>query len=205
MHTNAIQLNRFFLLLLTFLTACTPIQTPPSHQYQLTAFSTAQHRMKPQLPSLFIAMPDATAGYQSEQMLYLQTPYELNAFAHHTWTSTPAMMLYPLLLQSLQHSHAFFAVTGGVNVDKTDYRLETQLLALQQNFICKPSRLEWKIQVVLTHVDDQRVVASRLFEGATPCSSDTPYGGARAANEAMLQFTQALTRFTIQAVRRDLV
>jgi len=186
------------LLITGILTACMPIHTPITHQYQINQFSHTKYKITPKLPSLYVAMPDAVAGYQTEQMVYQKTPYELNIFVHNTWFNAPATMLYPLILQSLQQSYAFTAVTGGANIDKTKYRLDTQVLTLQQNFMRKPSQLEWKINASITRVDDQRIIASRIFQGSITCTSDTPYGGAIAANQAILQFTHALTKFVIK-------
>lgn len=188
---------------LSLLTACSPIKAPVSNQYTLNAFYTKKRAVHNQAHSILISQPDAIAGYQTEQMLYTDRPFEINAFAHSAWISSPANMLYPLITQSLQHSHYFFAVAAGPDADKTDYRLDTQVLALQQNFIKKPSTIELAIQCVLTHVDDNRVVASRMFTQKVVCPSDTPYGGVIAANKAAYSFTTALTNFVIGQVQRE--
>ena len=117
--------------------------------------------------------------------------------------SAPASMLYPLMFQSLESSHAFFAVTTSPEADTTDYRLDTQLIKLQQNFLQKPSILEWKVHALLTHVSDRRVIASKTFNESIRCTTDTPYGGVMAANQAARAFTHKLTKFVISHVQAD--
>jgi len=190
-----------FIGLLCLLTACAPIRPNVSNQYKITAFSAKKMAANPSSQSILISQPDAMAGYQTEQMLYTDKPFQLSPFAHNSWISSPANMLTPLIVQSLQHSHYFYAVAAGPNADKTDYRLDTQLIALQQNFLVKPSAVELSVQVVLTRVVDNRVIASRTFVKCIPCPNDTPYGGVIAANRAAKEFTAALTAYVIHKIR----
>ena len=155
--------------------------------------------------SLLISQPDAIAGYQTEQMMYTNKPFELTNFAHSAWISSPANMLYPLIIQSLQKSHYFFAIASGPDADKTDYRLDTQLFELQQNFLTKPSMVQLVAKVVITHIPDNRVVSSRIITQSVPCPQDTPYGGVIAANKATMAFTAALSDFVVEQVKRDII
>lgn len=186
--------------MLCFLSACTPVKSTIENQYKMTAFSAKPITKTPHTASILVSQSDAIAGYQTEQMLYTDTLFQLNAFAHSSWISPPASMLTPLIVQSLQHSHYFHAVAAGPNADKTDYRLDTQLITLQQNFLTKPSTLEFSVQAVLTRVNDNRVIASRTFMERVPCPTDTPYGGVIAANRATKIFTAKLTKYVIQQV-----
>lgn len=188
---------------LGWLTACTPIKTNITNQYQLTAFSTTKIAPKKTRLSLLVSQPDAIAGYQTEQMMYINKPFELNSFVHNAWVSSPANMLYPLMIQSLETSNFFFAIASGPDADKTDYRLDTQLFALQQNFLTKPSHLELVAKVVLTHIEDNRVVSSKIIKQHATCPSDTPLGGVFAANQATTAFTKAVTSFVIKQVQQD--
>lgn len=193
------------LLFGTFLlvAACSPIKTTVSNQYKLETYSAKKTMGAHTGHSLLISLPDAIPGYQTEQMLYTNKPFELSSFAHSAWISSPANMLYPLITQSLQHSHYFSAIASGPDADKTDYRLDTQLIELQQNFLTKPSQIQLIANVVLTHIADSRIVASRIISITQPCPADTPYGGVIAANKAALAFTARLSDFVISQVKRD--
>lgn len=149
-----------------------------------------------------VSQPEAVAGYQTEQMLYLKKPYELNAFTKNAWVASPAGMLLPLILQSLQSTGYFHAVSSSP-ADHADYRLDTQLIELQQNFITKPSTIKLVIKVALTHMDEERVIASRIFSFSVKSPQDNPYGGVIAANQATREFTGALSEFVVEKIQED--
>src|SRR5690349_7258410 len=94
------------------LIACSPVSVSVNNQYQLSAYSSKQLAKKPLPITLLITAPDAAAGYQTSQMLYVKKPFELEAFAKNAWVNPPADMLYPLVLQSLQRTNLFEAVTS---------------------------------------------------------------------------------------------
>ncbi|HHT0593818.1 TPA: ABC-type transport auxiliary lipoprotein family protein [Legionella anisa] len=182
------------------LSACSPVKVSVKNQYQLSAYSTKQLAKKPMAMALLVTLPDAAAGYQTEQMLYIKKPYGLEPFAKNAWVNPPADMLYPLILQSLQRTNLFEAVTSNAYTLGATYRLDTQLLSLQQNFLKKPSVLEFSAKVVLTHVSDNNVLASKIITLRLPCPSDTPYGGVIAANRATQQFTANLAHFVVSHI-----
>lgn len=189
--------------LLTLLTACGPITPPVTNQYKLTQYSSKKSHISPSAYTLLITPPEAVASYQTEQMLYTTKPYTLNSFTKNAWYSPPASMLYPLLIQSLQHSGYFRAVGSGAYINHADYRLDTQLIELQQNFIQKPSVLEIKLKVILTRVSDHHMLTSHTFTQRIPCPKNSPYGGVIAANHATLALTEAITKFTISRIHQE--
>ncbi len=183
--------------------ACSPIKPPISNYYTLDAYSTVHLAPTQSTLSIAISQPEAMAGYQTEQMHYVQKPFELSTFVHNAWISSPANMIYPLIMESLQKTGYFFAVVSSPYVDKADYRLDTQILALQQNFLTKPSTLEFAANIVLTHTNDNRVVASTIIRQRIPCPTDTPYGGVLAANNAARAFTARVSSFVITQTKHD--
>lgn len=197
-------MNRLALLLLAvihlLLAGCSPVKPSITNQYTLSAYSEKQYSRQSHV-SILVNAPEAVAGYQTEQMLYMKKPYELSAFAHNGWIDPPADMLFPLLLQSLQRSGYFYAVASSASAEATDYHLDTQLIELKQNFLQKPSTLNFRAKVVLTRVKDNRVIASKVIALCIPCPADTPYGGVVAANLATQQFTAQVTAFVINKVR----
>ena len=153
--------------------------------------------------TLLVTAPDAATEYQTAQMLYIKKPYELEAFAKNAWVNPPADMLYPLIIESLQKTNLFKAITSNAHTLGADYRLDTQLLTLDQNFLRKPSVLEFSAKVVLTDVSESKVLGSRIINLKILCSSDTPYGGVVAANQATQQFTAIVDRFVMSHISRS--
>lgn len=184
-----------------FLAACSPVKSPISNQYKLDSYSAKQYRPHFAKQSILITVPEAAAGYQNSEMMYVKKPFELSSFANNAWVDQPANMLLPLLAQSIQNSGYFYAVTSNANSEHTDYRLDTQLIELQQNFLKKPSQLDLVAKVVLTDVGKNRVIASRLISQHIKCPMDTPYGGVIAANQATKRFTAEVSQFVVSQVK----
>jgi cholesterol transport system auxiliary component len=187
---------------IVFLCGCS-VKTPVLNDYQLSAFSTKQYYAKSRSVTLLVSAPEAVAGYQTEQMLYVDKPFQLEPFVKNAWSSPPADMIYPLLVQSMQRTGYFYAVASSPYNSQADYRLDTQLLTLQQNFLKKPSVLEFAAKIVLTRIDNSKIMASRIISLQIPCSTDTPYGGVIAANKATQQFTADAVGFVISHIKRD--
>jgi cholesterol transport system auxiliary component len=182
---------------------CTPITSTVSNQYTLT-FTQPKVHYRTHLPyALLISKPEAMAGYRTEQMLYIKQRFALAPFAKSAWSSPPADMLYPLLMQGFQDSHAFRAISSSPYADKADYRLDTQLIALHQNFLSEKSRLQWIAKITVTRITDNYVLASRLITLNLPCPSHTPYGGVIAANQASSIFINQTLDFVVKQVRAD--
>lgn len=191
-----------FSLAACLLLSCSPVKNIARDQYKLSSFSAKQVANHPRRVTLTVSLPDAAAGYQTQQMLYTKKPFQIEAFANNVWTSPPGDMIYPLIMQSLQRSGYFFAVTSAAYNDEAHYRLDTQLLQLQQNFLRKPSILEFSAKVVLTNLKTNEVVASRIISHNIPCLQDSPYGGVIAANKAVLLFTANVTEFVISYTKQ---
>lgn len=196
---RAIVLTSTLLLLL----ACSPVKQTITNQYKLDSFSHKKLRTHHTLVSILISPPDALAGYQTEQMRYVDKPFELAYFAHSSWIAPPADMLYPLILQSVQQSGYFYAVSSGANAEQTDYRLDTQLIKLQQNFLTKPVKTELVAKVVLSNTHTNKVIASRMIHRSIECPKENPYGGVIAANQATQEFTAELSRFIIHEITHN--
>lgn len=184
------------------LVACSPVKLPVTNQYQLSAYSNKRFVPHSRQVSIWVTAPEAVAGYQTDQMLYVIKPFQIDSFTKNSWTNPPGDMLYPLIVQSLQKTGFFNAVMSSTYSQGADYRLDTQLLSLKQNFLRKPSVLEFSVKVVLTRVADNKVIASQVISQQIPCLAETPYGGVVAANKASNQFTAILSDFVVSHIKR---
>jgi cholesterol transport system auxiliary component len=146
-------------------------------------------------PVLVVAVPRAAPGFDSTRMVYLRRAQELEAFAFHEWVDTPARMLAPLLVRSLQGSGAFSAVLLAPSAASGAQRLETELIRLQQDFGPRPSEVRLTLRAVLMDTTTRRVIAWREFDETVPAASDDPVGGAAAAHQATQRVLAALSTF----------
>ncbi|MDI9818706.1 ABC-type transport auxiliary lipoprotein family protein [Tatlockia sp. PL877] len=195
--------NLWLLLCIHFLLIGCAVKPLVTSQYKLAAYSKKQMAGKATKYSIFVNTPVAAAGYKTEEMLYTKKPFELMPFVHNAWVDPPAEMLLPLIVQSLNCSGYFHAVASSPSSETTDYRLDTQLIELQQSFLTKPSRIHLVVKAVLTRVDDNRIIASRIICPQVTCPIDSPYGGVLAANRATELFTTELTNFIVMHVKQD--
>jgi len=176
---------------------CTTVNQTITHRYTLSAYRCNQTHSH-HSGSLFISPTETVEGYQTDAMLYQERPFEIRPFAHHAWQSNPGSMIYPLIYQSLQESQVFHAIATGPYAWQTNYRLDTQLIQLVQNFQFKPSRIYLTIKASLTRISDNQVIASHVWHIQKPCATDTPQGGVSAANQATSEFTLKLIHFIEQ-------
>lgn len=196
-------MKRIILVLLILIFTGCAVKSPIKNQYRLECFSKKQIKPKANL-TMLLTKPEALSAYQSQKMLYINSPFSLNAFAKNAWVSSPADMLYPLILQSLRSTGFFYAVTSTPYAEQTDYRLDTQLITLHQNFLTVPSTLEFSVNLVISHIPTNRIIASRIIQEKINCPYDSPYGGVIAANQATGIFTAKLVDFVVNVISKDL-
>ena len=151
-------------------------------------------------PTLIVDPPHAASGFDSQRIIYVREANKVEYFAHSEWVDTPARMLAPLLVASLQGSGAFHAVVLTPSVAEGDLRLVTEIVRLQQEFGPAPSRVRFTLRAYLVDNKSRHVIARREFDLATPAASEDPYGGVRAASRSVQKVLEDLTAFCIDAV-----
>lgn len=153
-------------------------------------------------PTLVVAVPRAAPGFDSAHMVYLRQPQQLEAFAFHEWVDTPARMLAPLLVRSLQASGGFSAVLLAPTAASSSWRLETELIRLQQDFSRQPSQVRLTLRAVLVDSASRQVIAWREFDETVAAATDDAAGGAAAAHQATQRVLAALATFAAAPPRR---
>ena len=149
-----------------------------------------------------VAVPRAAPGFDSARMVYLRQPQQLEAFAFHEWVDTPARMLAPLLVRALQASASFSAVLQAPSVASGTWRLETELIRLQQDFSSAPSQVRLTLRAVLLDTASRQVIAWREFDATVSAATDDPAGGAAAAHQATQRVLAALAAFCAAQTQR---
>jgi len=144
-----------------------------------------------------VAPPWAWPGFDTPQMVYVRQSYELDYFAASRWADTPTRMLGPLLARALEQSGGFRAVLQEPTSVPADFRVDTELVRLQQNFTARPSRVELTLRVQLTDVHGKRVIAARVFEETETAPSEDANGGVMAANAALQRMLEEVADFCI--------
>ena len=152
-------------------------------------------------PRLVVQAPRAAAGMDSTRIIYSRQPPQLEYFARSEWVDTPARMLAPLIVQTLQQRQAFAAVVQAPSAALGDWRLETQVLSLQQDFVSAPSRVRFVLSALLIDDASHRVLASRVFDTSATAARDDAAGGVTAAQQAVQQALDQLAEFCVAPAR----
>lgn len=187
-----------------FLVGCSltsPVKMPRMSSYTISSpFISIPKNSKTRL-AILVSMPVASSGYQSSNMVYVDRPYKLKSFANNRWVSAPTEILLPLLAQRLRSYGYFKAVVTPPFAGVTNYRLDTQLLILQQEFLQPTSLVRLVMQVTLVNNTINRVVASRHFQVMVRAPGNNPYSGVLATNKASNVMSKRISTFVIQSIR----
>lgn len=189
-----------------FLTACGGLLPKPAAAPTLYALeaptarpaSTAEGSMP---LTIVVSPPRAAAGYDSARIVYQRAPHRLEHFAHNDWVDTPARMLAPLIVAALDASGAFRAVVSAPGPVAGEWRLDTEILRLQQDFGSVPSQARFTLRATLVDSATRRVLAWREFDTAAASPSENPAGGVQAANRAVQAALGSMAGFCAEAAR----
>jgi cholesterol transport system auxiliary component len=132
-----------------------------------------------------VSTPRAAPGHDTAAMVYVQRPHALEHFAKHRWADTPARLLQPLLVRTIEDAGVFRAVVASGSGVQVDLRLDSEVVHLRQNFVAQPSRSELTLRVQLVDATTRRVLATRTVEQAQAATSNDAAGGVAAVNLAL--------------------
>lgn len=146
-------------------------------------------------PTLIITPPRAASGFDSQRIIFVRGDHQLEYFAHSEWVDTPARMLGPWLAAALESTGSFGAVVLTPTSAAADWRLDTEIIRLQQDFRGTPSHVQFALRATLVDERTRRVLGSREFQAEAAAPADSPQGGVAAANQAVQDALAQLTSF----------
>lgn len=151
-------------------------------------------------PPLQVAPATARAGFDTPRMIYLRREFELEPFAHSQWVDAPARMWTPLLVSALERDGRVRPVPATLGAE-APYRLDTEIVALEQDFRVAPSQVRFVVRAELQDAEQRHVLASREVAAVVAAPSDDAYGGVLAANEAVARALGELASWLAQALQ----
>ena len=189
-------LSCFFVLLL--LSGCfKPVATPAVSQYTLNATPQAVAMHEKSNQAIFVTRPVAYPGYDTQQLIYVEKPHQLQRYVNSQWVAAPADLMLPLLVHALRNTYYYQAVVAPPIAGQYDFRLDTQIVKLQQEFNQYPSRIRMVITANVIDSKTNKVLASKTFEAIITSPYENPYGGVIAANQAAGILTAAIAEFAV--------
>ena len=157
---------------------------------------------RPLVPTLVINTPKAAAGYGTSHIVYARRTQEIEYFAFSLWVDTPAQMLTPLLVRAVERTGAFQAVLAAPTAASSRFRLDTEIIRLQQDFSVAPSRVRLTLRAVLIDSTTKAVVARREFDASVVSTSEDTYGGVIAAQAVTQRVLTELAAFCAEVAVR---
>jgi cholesterol transport system auxiliary component len=183
-----------------------PQQAPP-HRFSLDgAAAGAPSATTPAAPSasapvLVVTPLTASAGFATDRMIYLRRAQEPEPYADNAWVEPPAHMLAPLIVESLQRSGAFAAVTATPTSAMGQVRLDAEVVRLQHELFGGPGRVRFTLRVTLVDKrGPQQRVLVRELDASAPTPSDDASGAAQAAQAAVRDVLGQLATFCAASV-----
>ena len=183
-------------------TGCALLATPPKVVVEKAVLSEVPHDLPQRAArgdTVLVFTPKATPLYDTTQMAYSTRSHEVAYFSEREWAATPSQMLYPLVVTTLENTHAFRAVLTEPFAKRYTYALRTELLALLQDFGSDSASLVLVLRFQLTDYAANTVVATKEVSVREPIHERNSYAGVIAANEATAKALQQMARYVLQA------
>lgn len=169
-------------LALTLVAACAG-KVPETRFYQLAAPKAAAPDNAG--VALVIETLDTESAYDDERMVYRLTPYRLDYYNYHRWSSAPGALVGNFLEQSFEASGRFRSVTREPN-PAAPVTLGGRVIALEE---VDKSKTEWighvVIELTLTDSSTGDVIWSQQYEENEPLPEQKPEGLAMALSKAL--------------------
>ena len=151
-------------LALVLVPGCALLAPPPAEASKqlLNKMPSAVPQRASQDAVLVVFPPRAGSTVDTTQMVYTRRPFEIAYFGEHEWAGTPAQMLHPLLVSTLQDTGFFRAVLTPPHPGRYDYALRTEIGELVADFSSQPAAVQLSLRFHLSDDASRRVIASSM-------------------------------------------
>ena len=190
-------------LAIIFLAGCSvfPPTTSPARKQILSALAETVPQRATRPMTLMVLMPQTRPLYDTLQMAYTSKPYQIDFYSQYEWGETPAQMLQPLLVKTLEDTHAFASVlTPSIHAPYT-YTLQTEITELIQDYTTVPATLRLSLRLYLNDGASNKTIASKEISLRDPMNDRTPEAGVTAANTATAKALHEIAEFVLDKTR----
>lgn len=166
-------MKKIYLTLISFSMLCfggcsvfMPVTIPEIQNYQISILHGATNMECPSLegkPDIQITRMKADAPYDSENMYYSLERYQLSHYSRNQWVAAPMIMMTKALQEKLLQSCQYSNVVSADFMTTSKYRLNSQLIELQQNIRNDKSTIVLAVLVQLVDNKSNKVVKSKTF------------------------------------------
>lgn len=153
------------------------------------------HRLGTQI---VVQVPAAVKALAGDNILVKPSPTQVTYYGDAVWSDRLPKLLQARLVEALQVSGRFRAVSDGSDRISGDITLSTTIEAFQVDVEGERATANIMIFAKLIHVASGKVYASRSFKVSVPSSSRVVGDGVDALNDGMNQVLQSLTRWVVR-------
>lgn len=171
-----------------------PVDEPQIKQYQLTlnlAPDTQACAPSANAPILQISPVKVYAPYDTRNMYYSESPYQLSSYAFNQWSTMPEFMFNQAILQKLIATCIYSNVVNAEVMSVAKHRLVVQVMDFKQVISAESANMNFTVLAQLIDNKTNAVIKSKTFAEVLPVSPD-PQGYVRGANDIVLQFVNDL-------------
>lgn len=142
-----------------------PVTIPEIQNYQISILHGANMECPTLVnkPDIQITRMKADAPYDSDNMYYSLERYQLSHYSRNQWVAAPMIMMTKALQEKLLQSCHYSNVVSADFMTTSKYRLNSQLIELQQNMRDGTSTIILAVLVQLVDNKSNKVVKSKTF------------------------------------------
>lgn len=150
---------------------------------------------------IVVQLPAAVKALAGDNILVKPSPTQVTYYGDAVWSDRLPKLLQARVVEALQVSGRFRAVSDGSDRINGDITLSTTIEAFQVDVEGERATANVMIFAKLIHVSSGKVYASRSFQVALPAKSRVVGDGVSALNDGMNQVLQSLTRWVVRRGR----
>ncbi len=150
---------------------------------------------------LEVRTPLPAPGFATVRMVYQRSDYQYEAFAYAQWVDTLPGLLRSIIIQHLDDLGRFEMVVAAPSPEAPKYRIETRDVLVVQRFAADgaSSEVEVSFRARVIDADARQLLGARQFV-ATVGAAPTPEGGVAAANAALAEVMDDLSRYLLEVL-----
>lgn len=158
---------------------------PETRYYQLATMAPPAESHDNAGVTLAVTPLETDQAYDDDRIVYRVTPYRLDYYNYHRWSSAPGALVADYLERAFEHSGRFRSVVreGGAVAPVT---LGGRVVAIEE---VDKSKTNWIGRIVLelslTDTESGAVLWAQQYEETEPMPSQNPEGLARALSVAL--------------------
>ncbi len=150
--------------------------------------------------TLLVLRPETSSAYNTTRMAYSVKPYELAYYRDNEWAATPAQMIQPLLVRTLEQTGMFRVILSPPESGHTNFALRSEIIELVQDYTTGPPVIRLRLRLQLLDASGQPI-ADREISEQESMREATPYAGVNAANDALANALRESAKFVMSSAR----